>query len=121
MTATSLNDIYKAVGLLSGQVEALRRDIDASERRAGAENREADEKRAIVHRRMDEIIAEVGGMKTDIATIKDDVKDSKKVTDEVKKWKLMGIGALGVVGLAGAALGVTLANSVEWVARFFHR
>lgn len=70
-----------------------------------------DENSTVVHRRMDEIIAEVGGMKTDIATIRDDVKDSKKVTDEVEKWKQMGIGALGV----------TLANSVEWVARFFRR
>lgn len=121
MTATSLNDIYKAVGMLSGQVEALRRDIDASERRAGAENREADEKRAVVHRRMDELIEEFGVVKIHMATISTKVDDSKKVTDEVKKWKLMGIGALGVVGLAGAALGVTLANSVEWIARFFHR
>lgn len=48
MTATSLNDIYKAIGTLDAKVEGLRRDIDASERRAGAENREADEKRAIV-------------------------------------------------------------------------
>ncbi len=121
MMATSLNDIYKAIGTLSAQVEGLRRDIDGFERRAGLENREADEKRAVVHRRMDEIISEFSDLKTEIATIGSQVTDSKKVTDEVKKWKLMGIGALGVVGLAGAALGVTLANSVEWVARLFHR
>jgi Protein of unknown function (DUF1515) len=83
--------------------------------------READEKRAVVHRRMDDIVAEIGDIKTDIATITTQVTNSKKVTDEVKKWKLMGIGALGVVGLGGAALGVTLANSIEWVAKLFHR
>jgi hypothetical protein len=83
--------------------------------------READEKRAVVYRRMDDIVAEVGDIKTDIATITTQVTNSKKVTDEVKKWKLMGIGALGVVGLGGAALGVTLANSIEWVAKLFHR
>ena len=33
----------------------------------------------------------------------------------------MGIGALGVVGVGGAVLGVTLANSVEWVAEIFQR
>ncbi len=121
MPPTSLHDIYKAIGSLTALVEGLRRDLDASERRAGAENREADEKRAQVHRRMDDLVSEVGDIKTEIATISTQVKDSKSVTDEVKKWKLMGIGALGVVGFGGAALGVTLASSFEWLARFFHR
>ncbi|UXN64394.1 DUF1515 domain-containing protein [Phyllobacterium sp. A18/5-2] len=121
MPPTSLNDIYKAIGTLSAQVDGLRRDIDASERRAGAENREADEKRAQVHRRMDDLITEVGDIKTDIATITEQVKDSKTVTDDVKKWKAMGIGALGVVGIGGTALGVSLASYFEWLAKLFHR
>ena len=95
--------------------------MEASERRAFAENREADEKRAVVHRRMDEIVTEVGEIKTDIATITGQVADSKIVTDEVRKWKLMGLGALGVVGIGGTALGVSLANSFEWLTRFVHK
>lgn len=121
MAPTSLHDIYKAIGTLSAQVEGLRRDIDASERRAGAENREADEKRATVHRRLDEVIDELGEVKIEMATVTGQVKDSKAVTDQVKQWKLMGLGALGVVGIAGTALGVTLASSVEWIAKLFHR
>ena len=121
MVELNLNDIYKSIGGLTAEVQGLRRDMETSERRASLENREADEKRAVVHRRMDEIVSEVGEIKTDIATITEQVKDSKAVTDDVKKWKLMGIGALGVVGLGGAALGVTLASSFEWLARFFHR
>jgi hypothetical protein len=35
----------------------------------------------------------------------------------VKKWKLMGMGALAVVGIGGTALGVSLANSFEWLAK----
>jgi hypothetical protein len=120
MAATSLNDIYRAIGTLSAQVEGLRRDIDASERRAGAENREADEKRAQVHRRMDDLVNEVGDIKTDIATITDQVKDSKKVTDQVKQWRAMGLGGLGVVGIACTALG-SLASSIEWISKLFHR
>jgi glucose-6-phosphate isomerase len=121
MVDLSLNDIYKSIGALTAEVQGLRRDIDASERRAFSENREADEKRAQVHRRMDDIVAEVSDIKTDIATITEQVKDSKAVTDDVKKWKLMGIGALGVVGIGGTALGVSLANSFEWLARLFHK
>lgn len=121
MAAASNNDLYRAIGILTATVQGLRRDIDASERRAGAENPEADEKRAVVHRRMDELIGEVGGIKTDIAAIKDDVTDAKAVTDDVKRWRLMGIGALGVVGIGGTALGVSLANSFEWLTRVLHK
>lgn len=121
MNDLSLNDIYKSIGTLTAEVQGLRRDMEASERRAALENREADEKRAVVHHRMDEIVAEVGDIKTDIATITGQVKDSKVVTDQVKQWKLMGMGALAVVGIGGTALGVSIANSFEWVSRLFHR
>ncbi|SFI48677.1 Protein of unknown function [Phyllobacterium sp. CL33Tsu] len=121
MGELNLNDIYKSIGILTAEVQGLRRDMEASERRAALENREADEKRAIVHRRIDEIVSEVGDIKTDIATITEQVKDSKVVTDEVRKWKLMGLGALGVVGIAGTALGVSIANSFEWFSRLFHK
>lgn len=121
MGELNLNDIYKSIGILTAEVQGLRRDMEASERRAALENREADEKRAIVHRRIDEMVSEVGDIKTDIAAITEQVKDSKVVTDEVRKWKLMGLGALGVVGIGGTALGVSIANSFEWVSRLFHR
>jgi hypothetical protein len=71
--------------------------MEASERRAGAENREADEKRAIMHRRLDDVISEVSDIKVDIATITGQVSESKAVTDQVKQWKLMGLGALGTI------------------------
>jgi hypothetical protein len=68
---------------------------------------------------MDDIISDVGHIKTDIATIKDDVSDAKAVTGDVKRWRLMGIGALGVVGVGGTAFGVSLASSFEWIAKLF--
>lgn len=43
---------------------------------------------------------------------------AKAVTDDVKKWKLMAIGALGI---GGTALGVNIANSFEWFTRIFHK
>ncbi|WP_457299184.1 DUF1515 family protein [Phyllobacterium sp. P5_D12] len=121
MVDLSLNDIYKSIGALTAEVQGLRRDMEASERRAFAENREADEKRAIVHRRMDDIVNEVGDIKTDIATITDQVKDSKKVTDQVKQWRAVGLGGLGVVGIACTALGISLASSIEWISKIFHK
>lgn len=70
---------------------------------------------------MDDIVDEVGDLKSDVAVVKKDVSDMKPVTDDVKRWKLMGMGALAVVGIGGTALGVSIANSLEWVGKLFHR
>ncbi len=36
----------------------------------------------------------------------------KPVTDEVGRWKLMGMGALGVIGIGALAAGVTFAEAI---------
>ncbi|MEZ0000693.1 hypothetical protein ABIA18_002490 [Sinorhizobium fredii] len=41
------------------------------------------------------------------------VAEMKPVTDDVKRWKLMGIGALGVTGIAAMALGVSFAEVIR--------
>lgn len=105
MSDASLNEIFKAIGTLTAEVNGLRRDIQESDKRADATNRRADEHRKAVHRRVDELVAEVGGLKTDMVTVKSDLSDAKNVTEEVKRWKLMGIGALFVTGIAAAAIG----------------
>lgn len=103
--ATSLHDLYRAIGALTSEVTALRRDLQESDTRATESNRRADEHRATVHRRVDELVTEVDGIKTDIVTMKRDLADTKEVTEEVKRWKLMGLGALGVTGLAAGFIG----------------
>ena len=62
MTA-SLNEIYKAIGSLETAVKGLAAKIDESDQRADASKR-ADEHRATVHRRVDELVGEVGSRNT---------------------------------------------------------
>lgn len=40
----------------------------------------------------------------------------KPVADDVKRWKLMGIGALGVTGIAAMALGVSFGEAIRRIA-----
>ncbi|WP_246723815.1 DUF1515 family protein [Rhizobium sp. ARZ01] len=47
---------------------------------------------------MDELVSRVGHLETGVSELKDDVGEMKPVTEDVKRWKLMGIGALGVKG-----------------------
>jgi hypothetical protein len=101
---TKLDDISEAIGSLRAEVAGLRRDFQTSELRAV-------DHRSGVHRRMDNLVSEVSGVKVELAVVKEDVTDvkgdiadMKPVTDDVRRWKLMGIGALGVTGIAAAAI-----------------
>ena len=48
-----------------------------------------------------------------VLAIGTDVAEMKPVTDDVRRWKLMGIGALGVTGIAAMALGVSFAEAIR--------
>jgi hypothetical protein len=71
--------------------------------------------RAVVHRRMDEMVSHVGALERNISTVQADVADMKPVTNDVKRWKLIGIGALGMIGIGGIALGVSFADVLKRV------
>lgn len=115
----SNQEIFRAIGELTADVKGLRRDFQAGETRAVESNRRADEHRAAVHKRVDDLVGEIGDLNTRVATMESTVSDSKSVTDDVKRWRLMGLGALGVVGIAGTALGVALGGVLDWFASFF--
>ncbi|MBB4277328.1 hypothetical protein GGE12_005131 [Rhizobium mongolense] len=37
----------------------------------------------------------------------------RPVTDDLKRWKPMGIGALAVIGIGGMAMGITFADAIR--------
>ncbi|TIP46126.1 MAG: DUF1515 domain-containing protein [Mesorhizobium sp.] len=98
--AMSQTGVERTLGILLAKVEGIEKAIAQSDDQATAH-------RATVHRRLDEMVGEVGDLRAEVATMKADVKDSKAITDEVKQWKQRGIGALFVSGIAGTAIGGT--------------
>ncbi|THK35644.1 DUF1515 domain-containing protein [Ensifer sp. MPMI2T] len=52
---------------------------------------------------------------TAIAGQKTEIDEMKPVTEQVKKWQMMGMGALAVVGIGGAAMGFTFAGAIQRV------
>ncbi|MBZ9850137.1 DUF1515 domain-containing protein [Mesorhizobium sp. CA14] len=94
----SQDGVERTLGILLGKLEGIEKAIAQADDQATAH-------RATVHRRLDEMVGEVGDLRAEVAIMKADVKDSKAITDEVKQWKQRGIGALFVSGIAGTALG----------------
>jgi hypothetical protein len=107
----TLGQLLEAVKNLGGEVHSIRQDMRRSEEKS-------DSSRAVMHKRVDDLVDRVAGVETLVDRTQTDIKDMKPVTEDVKKWKLMGMGALGVVGVGGVALGVTLAGFFDQLVRF---
>ncbi|RVK96129.1 DUF1515 family protein [Sinorhizobium meliloti] len=98
--------VHQQLGTLIAEVKNLREDFRRSEDKS-------DVSRSSLHRRMDELVERVGTLEGDMTSVKEDISEMQPVTDDVRKWKLMGIGALAVIGIGGAAVGVTFADAVK--------
>jgi hypothetical protein len=110
MTETSLNDIYKSVGELTGAVKALGEKIEANENRNVTAIAEANKSRAEVHRRLDDLVDRTSRLEGDTAAMAQTVAGAKAVTDDVKamRERARGAGTLGqwLIKFGGWVLGV---------------
>ncbi|WP_337183866.1 DUF1515 family protein [Shinella sp.] len=100
-----------------GELIASQRAIQENLRRIEDKLQRSDDKsdvsRAKMHTRIDEVVGTVGEVQTTVAGLERDVKDMKPVTDEVRRWKLLGMGALGMMGVGGIAIGVSFADALK--------
>lgn len=113
--------VHRQLGELVAGIHGLQDSIRRMEEASRRSDDKSEASRAVVHRRLDEVVDRVGKMEGVVDQVKDEVTEMKPVTDDVRKWKLMGIGALGVVGIGGTALGVSIAGFLDNISRFFHR
>jgi len=108
--------VHRQLGELVAGMHGLQDSIRRMEEAARRSEDKSEASRAVVHRRLDEVVDRVGKVETSIVTVQEDVTEMKPVTDEVRRWKLMGMGALGVTGLAAMALGVTFSEALKRLA-----
>ena len=108
------DEIMRALGRLEEGVARLRADFTD-------EKEHSAESRGRMHQKLEKIEEDVGIVGKVAAQARDKADatesvltgDVKPVTDEIKRMKLMGIGALAVVGLAAGWLGASAAQIIE--------
>jgi hypothetical protein len=83
---TSLNDVYLKLGDLIAKVDAIDQRFDR-----------ADESRANVHRRLDDLVMRTTHLESDVGSMRSKVDGMEKVTVEVTtlRTKAEGAGTLG--------------------------
>lgn len=103
------NYIHQQIGNLTAKVDML---IEATRR----SEEKSDVSRASMHRRMDDVVDRVAKVENTASAVQDDIKEMRPITEDVRRWKLMGLGALGMIGIAGMALGVSFADALKRIA-----
>lgn len=101
--------MYREIGELKTRVDML---IDLSLK----SEEKSDISRAAIHSRVNDLIERTAKVERSVIDLQDDVKVMKPVTDDVRRWKTVGMGALGAIGLAGVAMGVSFSDMLKRVA-----
>lgn len=107
--------VHRQLGELVAGLRGLKDDIQEIRDAQLRSEDKSTHSRTVIHRRMDEMVSQVGTLERHITNVQTDVADMKPVTNDVKRWKLMGIGALGMIGIGGIALGVSFADVLKRV------
>lgn len=115
-----LNDVMRALGRLEAGQDRMRTDFDA-------EKAATKDSRSRMHAKLEKIeedVSIVGKVAAQARDKADKVEkivetDVKPVTDDVKRYRQIGFGALALIGFAFTALGITVATVgegfVQWV------
>jgi len=97
------SQIQRALGELLAEVRNINKKQD-----------DADRSRKAIYASIDETRRDIHALKSEQISLRATVADTKAVTDDVKRWKAMGMGALAVVGIGSAGIGAAIVKALEW-------
>ncbi|EJC73797.1 Protein of unknown function (DUF1515) [Rhizobium leguminosarum bv. trifolii WSM2012] len=89
--------LHQQMGELLAEVRNLRDAFRQSEIKS-------DNSRSQMHGRLNLLVDRVGKVEGTVSAVQEDISEMRPVTDDVRRWKLMGLGALGIVGIGASAL-----------------
>lgn len=97
------------------EIRHMREDIAKMKDEQNARQDKADESRARVHQRLDIMTERVGALEGSHKSMTETVNDMQEITDEVRRWKIMGMTSLSMAGVGAAAFGVTFSDTIRWM------
>lgn len=98
---------------LAVEIRHLREDINEMKSQTQRDQDKADVSRAKVHARLDEVAKSVTVLEEQRRADADRLVSVEAVTNEVKRWKIMGMTSISIVGIGAAALGITFADAIK--------
>jgi len=95
------------------EIRHIREDVSEMKEDHKERHDKADEGRARMHQRLDVVVERVGALEGRQSAVSATIADMKTVTDEVKRWKIMGVTSLSIAGIGAATLGVTFSDAIK--------
>lgn len=108
--------VHTKLGELSAVTKGLQASLERIEEMMERSEDKSDESRSKMHKRVDELVDRVATVEGNFAKVQSDIKDMKPVVEDVKRWRLVGMGALSMIGIAGVALGVSFSDALKRIA-----
>lgn len=105
--------VHRQLGELVSSVRGIQDDMREMKAALQRSDDKSAESRSVMHKRLDEAVGRIASVESSVASVNKDVADMKPVTDDVRRWRLMGIGALSMIGIGGVALGVSFADALK--------
>ena len=136
--AQDLQKLSTDIGKLSGLVEAMTARLDHNDQALGDFMTSTSQSRLKLHERIEEQREDfdraLNAMQSDLRLIQQSTvttatnlaalsatvaTEVKPQIDKIRRWELMGIGFLSMAGIAGAGIGLVIANWGQSIADFF--
>lgn len=102
--------LHQQIGELIAGLRELKEDNRELKDMLTSSERSSSEHRRLLHDKIEAVADKVVAIDNRVVVTEKDVTFMKPITEDIQRWKLIGIGALGMVGIAGTALGVTFAD-----------
>lgn len=112
-----LNDLYRAIGKLEGEVSALRNQW-------GEQDRKATEGRKMLYEKVEELGTKVTTVTGEVGEIKRDIADFKPIVDETRDRHQRSVGSKKTIAVVWAAfvgiVGAVTGGLIELAHYFWH-
>ena len=100
-----IHNISLLLGNIQAGLQALDRKVDTNNSRAEAASAKMLSALDDHDTRLDALANDSREMREQLDLVAQTAKDSKEVTDDVKRWRQLGVGIIGIVGIGAAWVG----------------
>jgi len=115
----NMNEVNRTLGVVLGKLEFLIKEVgDIRDDMTDSEGK-SDTSRASIHKRLDELVQRTGSLEGKMNGVERSLADVKQVPDDVTRWRLMGLNALGITGLAAGSVGAFFAAYWDTIVKVF--
>lgn len=105
----------QALGRVEGTLVAVQESLRAIKESIDSERAEAQTQRQSLADNMSKVTARQQEMAATLASLRADMDEVKPITEQVSRWRYVGVGVVITVGAIGSVVGAGLSYFKTWI------